>query len=773
MSRLQKHIAKLSARLSIVFLTFFITYGHLLCQLEVDTTGKLRNMGQIKVNKKLVTSSGKILNAGGQIYIKGSNALVNQDTLLGYVEFDKDGVQGVQVIPLITYDSISLKGNAAKVFTEKNKPLTSMGYFYSSANNIKWNKQDNIEIHTNGYTRLDGVINEGEGHGRVKMNGVTTQAVTGTGRYKELELDNPEGAKVVEGGGFYVSTKLILTRGRLQNDEKNNFTMASKSTLERTAYGTIDLGPFWESPGNIVYKASPNSQGNFVEFKDFKTGGELYHSEKGEKNSRTNSVDTLIVENPGGVQLAENVTVNHSLQLNGGGDLVTYEEVGDLVNVLNEKELTFNGDGDPVYSGNAEVRGKMTRTGIVSGRSYLFNNKYTTAKFDNEVFRNGVSSLTFDIKKQIKYAENPFFGSSKIVRTMSVDAKGADGINKAENYNLTYNFAWRNKQFGSLEQGEVPVGMVGFQPQDFMLLSWVPEENTWDNILTRNQRFGGNNGDDLNWSVGEANVIKNGLYSIGFEQSRLDMMHFAAKVALEGAFNLDPSRDILMKTDLADSNRIPSTPPAVYPYLLDPNRAFIVNTTIPKNVVDWVIIEFRDDDFTPNQRHFKTALLKNDGSLLDVDGFSPVTLSRNSTQNLDTTGKSQYYVAIRHRNHLTVMSENPLMLSQTEAPIMYDFTKSDILMGGSNSVKPMGRDKDGSLIFTMLGGNFVKPNVNRNDILAGILGIDEITEDDYLQSWQETDFEGYFDTDFELSGYVNSRDFNISWNNRLKRAVIK
>jgi hypothetical protein len=140
---------------------------------------------------------------------------------------------------------------------------------------------------------------------------------------------------------------------------------------------------------------------------------------------------------------------------------------------------------------------------------------------------------------------------------------------------------------------------------------------------------------------------------------------------------------------------------------------------------------------------------------------------------LDTTGATSYYVAIRHRNHLTIMSESPLTLSRDQISAVYDFTNASFVSGGTNSVKPMGRDLDGNLIFAAYGGNLVSPNVTRNEVLNGILGIDEINSLDYEPLWDFTDFEGYIDADFEMSGYVNSKDFNISWNNRTQTSVIK
>jgi len=737
----------------------------LFSQFKVDTTGRVRNFGKITVKDKIFESTGNINNQGGQIYVNGSNAFIKQDTLDGFIEFERPSVTAVQIVPLITYDSISMKGEAAKVFGTKDRNLVSKSYFNSSANNISWNKADNIEIHTNGYTRLDGTINEGASYGRVKMNGTNLQPVTGTGRYKELELDNSAGAQVVEGGGFVVGTKLILTKGRLKNDVDNNFIMASKSVLERTADGFIDLGPFWDSPGNIVY--TDNGSG-----KEIRTGPELLIRRTSDNVAM--NLDTLRVENAKGIKLDENVTVDGNLTLLG--DIRTYDFAvnnGEFT-FTNEKELVYTPEENPNFVASfAEINGKFTRTNLPIGKDIIFNNKFTFSRFANEVNKRSIVSLTMDIRKGVKFDNSPYVGGDKVFRTMNLSANDIND-NNVDSLDMFFQYAWRNQLYSA---GDMPSTLFGrVNDADLGLIIWSEKDQLWDNILTTNQRKANNAGEEQNWTIAESNINNLGTFGIGESQIRLDFMRFLAKYIMEGAFRLDLANNILMKTDLRDSNRVPSTPPAVYPYILDPNRAFIVNNNLPNEIVDWVVIEFRDKDFAPdpNKRHFKTALLRRNGSLVDVDGFSPVILSKATTQDLDTTGRTPYFIAVRHRNHLTVMSESAQTLSQVETKIVYDFSDPSFIFGGSNAaIKPMGRDIDGKLIFASLGGNYVNPNVTRNDILAGILGIDEINQDDYNQSWLDTDMEGYFDADYEMSGYINTRDFNISWNNRTRTTVIK
>ena len=54
----------------------------------------------------------------------------------------------------------------------------------------------------------------------------------------------------------------------------------------------------------------------------------------------------------------------------------------------------------------------------------------------------------------------------------------------------------------------------------------------------------------------------------------------------------------------------------------------------------------------------RAALLKSDGSVVDLDGSSQVKFKGIVPGN--------YYIVVRHRNHLPIMSANPVNLSFTE-----------------------------------------------------------------------------------------------------------
>jgi hypothetical protein len=145
------------------------------------------------------------------------------------------------------------------------------------------------------------------------------------------------------------------------------------------------------------------------------------------------------------------------------------------------------------------------------------------------------------------------------------------------------------------------------------------------------------------------------------------------KVLLQG--NYDPTTG-WMHDSLRKNNLIP---------LSDPYRTAAYNTkfTHKKNaatqtttnailgltganaIVDWVFVELHDAANPTTVVATKAALLQRDGDVVSAaDGTSPVYM--------DSISSGNYYVAIRHRNHLGVMTATTRSLSATSTVV--DFT---------------------------------------------------------------------------------------------------
>ncbi|MGC5198424.1 Ig-like domain-containing protein, partial [Aphanothece microscopica] len=128
--------------------------------------------------------------------------------------------------------------------------------------------------------------------------------------------------------------------------------------------------------------------------------------------------------------------------------------------------------------------------------------------------------------------------------------------------------------------------------------------------------------------------------------------------ALFGVGYLNPPTntiiDSLMRDDLRVKNLIPLTSP--YGYLNPTVAANTINssvlTTTGRNaIVDWIFVELRDKNDSTKIVASQSALLQRDGDVVGLDGISPLKLY--------APDSIQFFVALLHRNHATIMTAKP------------------------------------------------------------------------------------------------------------------
>ncbi len=147
---------------------------------------------------------------------------------------------------------------------------------------------------------------------------------------------------------------------------------------------------------------------------------------------------------------------------------------------------------------------------------------------------------------------------------------------------------------------------------------------------------------------------------------------------LEGDY--DPTTG-LMRTDLLDAGLIPINQPYnAAPWNYTGSEAVANINAIPDDVVDWVLVELMDGSFNTIDR--AAGFLRNDGTLLATDGSTGVDFTI-------TGASSDYYIAVRHRHHLDVLSAAPVNLA-TAAP--YDMTTASSVLSspGNDQLKDLG-----------------------------------------------------------------------------------
>ena len=176
-----------------------------------------------------------------------------------------------------------------------------------------------------------------------------------------------------------------------------------------------------------------------------------------------------------------------------------------------------------------------------------------------------------------------------------------------------------------------------------------------------------------------------------------------------------------------------------YPW--DYNGSELVTSVPNPDVVDWVLVELRDADIAANATSGtmiarQAGFLLTDGSVVCTDGNTSMFFSAAVNQNL--------FAVICHRNHLDVMSGNPLV--QNGNIYTYDFTTA----AGQAHGGILGHKEIDAGVYGMTGGDGMPDG--------------QIGNGDKVDVWvPQSGSSGYLYGDFSLDGQVNNGDKVEVW----------
>ena len=118
------------------------------------------------------------------------------------------------------------------------------------------------------------------------------------------------------------------------------------------------------------------------------------------------------------------------------------------------------------------------------------------------------------------------------------------------------------------------------------------------------------------------------------------------KVMLQGPYN---SSTGLMNSDLQSSGLIPIGEPYGTGNGEVTTQTVLDFSAVESDmIVDWVLVELRSS--LTEVAETRAALLQRDGDVVDVEGVSPIRFME--------VDPGEYYVVVKHRNHLGVMTED-------------------------------------------------------------------------------------------------------------------
>ena len=271
---------------------------------------------------------------------------------------------------------------------------------------------------------------------------------------------------------------------------------------------------------------------------------------------------------------------------------------------------------------------------------------------------------------------------------------------------------------------------------DQMNVKFIRENGTIDDYFTINKSADrcivGGSCDDGDPCTSDDKIDGNcdcvGVYSCEQITTSEDMLQL--RVLLEGLYNPITQK---MTSFLRTENLLPLQHPfGGAPWYYNGTETV---SAIPNNAIDWILIAIRDhQDKIVTQ---KAGFIAEDGEVLGIDGRPGLPVG-------DFFG---YHISIHHRNHLSIVSAEPVFNK------FYDFTTSAAMVKGNEQLKNINGK------YFLFAGDF-----NANGI---------INNQDYNE-WRNHYYSlnQYLSFDGDANGIVNNQDYNLWAINRSKMGYI-
>lgn len=220
-----------------------------------------------------------------------------------------------------------------------------------------------------------------------------------------------------------------------------------------------------------------------------------------------------------------------------------------------------------------------------------------------------------------------------------------------------------------------------------------------------------------------------GMYSYQVSATALAPLTAQLKLYLAGAYD---NATQAMHTNLRSNGLLPSE----QPYNVAP---WNYNTTQHANslsveTVDWVLVELRSAANPNTVVAQKAALLYRNGLLHNTDGTLGVSFGTG-------IAAGNYYVSVKHRNHLAIMSAAPIALPNNTP---YDLSSSSTMAMGVGQLQQLS-----PIVWAL-----PPADINHNGVVS-------VTDFNAYITQSITSIPNYYTADLDLNGIVNSADFNL------------
>jgi hypothetical protein len=221
---------------------------------------------------------------------------------------------------------------------------------------------------------------------------------------------------------------------------------------------------------------------------------------------------------------------------------------------------------------------------------------------------------------------------------------------------------------------------------------------------------------------------------------------FAGLAVLEGAYDANST---YMRTGLNQASLFPLNQPygnTDYAY----TGTESISASDAVDMVDWLLVQFRDATNPATVVYQKAVLLHKNGHLVDTDG--------NYLIEIDPSLTGSYYIAICHRNHLDVMTAQPVTPGSNEM-FDYDFTEGlaklyHDINGNSEAAKQVSATGP----WVMMSGD--------------VTNTDAISAADLRKAGLELNQAGFNVGDVNLSGTITQQDLDMILSNFFKQSQV-
>jgi hypothetical protein len=198
-----------------------------------------------------------------------------------------------------------------------------------------------------------------------------------------------------------------------------------------------------------------------------------------------------------------------------------------------------------------------------------------------------------------------------------------------------------------------------------------------------------------------------------------------------------------MKTVYSDQSFIPSEEPYTGLFYERETGGEIATGDL-SSITDWVLVELRDKSNPKLVRYTKAGLLHKTGVIYDMDASTKLTFSN--------VAEDLYYVAIKHRNHMGIMTATAVNPAST--------------LNFAGGTTPYWNPENISNYLISLNGKLWlrtgKTNLSGIGTQLGILG--------GYNDWEvlSNEFaEGYHVSDYNLDRFVDAVDYSVGIDNHL------